>query len=72
MGNWAGEKKNIRFAKPTTFWQRLVRNNIRQEGVSSHTWRGHMAGQTRPHNCQYYRASNRVTNSGYGSRVDSR
>jgi hypothetical protein len=39
------------FAKATTFWQRPVRDSMRQAVVSSHAWRGHMARQTRPHNC---------------------
>jgi hypothetical protein len=39
------------FSQTSTFWQRPVCDNMRQEVVSSHTWRGYMAGQTCPHNC---------------------
>jgi hypothetical protein len=50
VGNWAGENENFRSVGPTTFWQRPERNNMHQTAVSSHTWRGHMAGQAHPHN----------------------
>jgi hypothetical protein len=71
VGHWDGQNKNLGFAEVTTFWQRPVRDNMCQENISSHTWRGHMAGQTHPHNCLAYHKNHRVTNPGYGSYIDS-
>jgi hypothetical protein len=41
--------ENFRSVGPTTFWQRPVCNRMHQTTASSHTWRGYMVGQARPH-----------------------
>jgi hypothetical protein len=43
---------------------------MHQVAISSHTWRGHMAGKNHPHNCSAYRTNHSITNLGYGSRID--
>ena len=70
VGHWTRQKWNSRFVGDTTLWQRPICNDMRQIVVSSYTWRGYMAGQTRPRNGQTYHADNKLTHHGYGSRTD--
>jgi hypothetical protein len=45
---WTRQNKNLRFVAATTFWQRLVHENMRQTTISSHTQRGYKVGQPIP------------------------
>jgi hypothetical protein len=62
---------NFRIVEDTTLWQRPIRDGMGQATVSSDTWRRYMARQTCPYNCRTYRADNKTTHPGYGSRADS-